>query len=115
MPPMMPAVLTALMAGHGNKRAQKRGPGRTPGPHVISLGTAGPARHCGASFIFCNGALLEAPFGVRWTVFHRHLRPLARHVHGRYGCFTPRYATNDTLALATARYGYERRRRSRAA
>ena len=48
------------------------------------------------------GPLLQAPFGVRWTVFHRHLRPFARHAHGGYGYFTPRHA--DTLRHVTTRH-----------
>src|SRR4029079_12589327 len=58
-------------------------------------------------FIFWNGALLEAPFGVRWTVFHRHLRPFVRRVHGDTAYAAPRYAcgttVGDTLRCAAAR------------
>ena len=66
--------------------SQKRPGGRSPGPTTLLLGYApgAPLRH---ALLFGTGPL-PAPFGVRWTVFHRHLRPFVRQVHGRYGSLT---------------------------
>src|SRR6185503_10215914 len=61
---------------------EKRGPGGSRAPR-LSFGLN--ARHTIAvRHFFLDRGPLKAPCGVRWAIFHRHLRPFAR-VHGRCG------------------------------
>ena len=89
-------TILALVTRPSNKRP--KGP-ETPGPHVISLVLSARRTIAVRLFIFGTGPFWRPP-GVRWTVFHRHLRPFVRRVHGDYG-LTLRHATLAARHSAT--------------